>query len=222
MRLLSVQRARSLWFVNLTDLNPHGHSLLRIIPRIIEKYNFQKFPTKYEEFDLTQGAKFLGGTFKKKNSEHDINVDFYAFNWGLFADTRSSTEDSDAFLDELLTWIAIELDLVPYQEILKTKVFLSELWVQTDKPLNSLNPKLTDFANRLTSLIVGHEHHPIAFETTGINLWTNPIITNPPGAFRFERVEGAPFNENRYYSAAPLQTDVHLEMLMEFEDILGS
>lgn len=222
MKLLSINRSRCIWFVNLTDLNPHGHSLLRIIPRIIEKYNFQKFPSNFEEFDLTQGVKFLGGTFKKKNSEYDINVDFYAFNWGAFADTRSSTEDSDAFLDELLTWIGNELDLVPYQEILKTKVYLSELWVQTDKPLNALNQKLNDFSNRLTSLIVGHEHHPIAFETSGIAFGTDPNIGNTPGPFKFERAENTPFGENRYYSAAPLQTNLHFEMLEELESILNS
>lgn len=221
MKLLSIQRARSLWFVNVTDLNPHGYNLLKIVPNIIEKYRFQLFPTKFEEFDLTQGVKYHGGTFQI-DSQHDISVDVNIYNNGLLVDTRSSTKDADAFLDEFLTWIASELDLVSYQEVLNTKIYVSELWVQTDKPLNALNPKLADFAKRLTSLIVGHENHPIAFETTGIYLSTNPIITNPPGGFRFERVEGAPFNENRYYSAAPLQTDLHLEMLEELENILSS
>lgn len=219
MKLLSVQRARSIWFVNLMDLNPRGYNLLSIIPAIIEKYKFQSFPTKWEELDLTKGVKYLGGTFQK-DSRHDISVELNIYSNGLFADTRSSTEDSDAFLDELLTWITAEFDLVPYQEILNSKVYISELNMQTDSHLNALNPKLTAFANRLTSLIEGHENHPIAYETVGIYLWTNPIITNPPGGFRFERVEGAPFNENRYYSAAPLQTNLHLEMLEELEKIL--
>jgi hypothetical protein len=222
MKLLSIYRSRCIWFINLLDFNPHGHSLLKIIPTIIDKYKFQKFPTTYEEFDLTQGAKFFGGNFKKEGSQHDINVDLYVFNWGCFADTRSSTNDSDVFLEELFTWITIELGLVPYQEILKAKVYLSELLVQTDKPLKALNPKLTDFANRLTSLIVGHEHHPIAFETSGIAFWTDPNIVNPPGAFKFERAENTPFGENRYYSSAPLQTDLHLKMLAELESILNS
>jgi hypothetical protein len=221
MKLLSIQRARSLWFVNLTDLNPRGHYLLGLIPSIIKKYRFQIFPAKPDDFDLIKGIKLLGGAFHKE-LQHDISIEVNIFNNGLFADTRSSTEDSDAFLDEFLTWMAAELDLVPYQEVLNTKVYVSELWVQTDKSMNTLNPKLTDFAKRLTSLIVGHENHPIAYETTGIYLWTNPIITNPPATFRFERVEGAPFNENRYYSAAPLQTNVHLEILTELESILSS
>ena len=93
---------------------------------------------------------------------------------------------------------------------------------KTDKSLNTLNPKLENFTKRLTSLIVGHGHHPIAFEISGITFWTDPSVINPPGPFRFERTIDIPFSENRYYSAAPLQTNVHLEMLTELESILSS
>ena len=219
MKLLSVKQARSIWFINLVDLT-RGRSLVPLIPGIVEKYKFQIFPTKPDELDLSKGVKFLAGSFQKDLKE--MVVDLTVFNDGLIADTQSSTEDSDDFLNEHLTLIATELDLVPYQEVLRSKVYLSELWVQTEKNLNALNPKLENFAKRLTSLIVGHNHHPIAFETTGITLWTDPIVVNPPGHFRFERAENTPFGEHRYYSAAPLQTDIHIEMLEELENILSS
>lgn len=218
MKLISVKQARSIWFINLLDLT-RGRSLVPLIPGIVEKYKFQIFPTKPDELDLSKGVKFIAGTFQKDLK--DMAIDLTVFNDGLVADTRSSTEDSDYFLNEHLTWIATELDLVPYHEVLRSKVYLSELWVQTDKNLNALNPKLENFAKRLTSLIVGHDYHPIAFETTGITFWTNPIVVTPPGPFRFERAENTPFGERRYYSAAPLQTDVHLEMLTELENILN-
>jgi hypothetical protein len=92
--------------------------------------------------------------------------------------------------------------------------------VQTDKLLNSLNPKLDSFTKRIASLIDGHSHHSIAYETSGISFWTDPVLINSPTPFRFERVIDRPFAENRYYSVAPLQTDVHLEMLDELESIL--
>ncbi len=218
MKLLSVNQARSIWFIKLVDFT-RGRSLISMIPSIVNRYKFQIFPTKPEEFELGNGVKFSLGSFQK--DQQNMAIDLVIFSDGLVADTKSSTEDSDFFLNESLTWIAVEFGLVPYQEVLRSKVYLSELWVQTDKSLNSLNPKLESFAKRLTSLIVGHEHHPISFETSGINFWTDPIIVNPPGAFRFERAEKAPFGEQRYYSAAPLQTDVHLEMLGEFENILS-
>jgi len=219
MKLLSVKQARSIWFINIMDLI-HGRSSVPLIPSIVEKYKFQIFPNKPDELDLSKGVKFLAGTFQK--DQHNIGIDLTVFNDGFVADTRSSTDDSDAFLNEHLTWITTELGLPPYPEVLRSTVYLSELWVQTDKPLNALNPKLADFANRLTSLIVGHGHHPIAFETTGISFWTDPIVVNPPGPFRFERADNTPFGERRYYSTAPLQTNIHFEMLKELENILGS
>lgn len=220
MKFLSVQRARSIWFVHLVELNPFGRSLVPMIPSIVDRYKFQIFPTKPEELDLSKGVKFIAGTFQK-DPQHDIAVDLTIFNDGLVADTRSSTEDSDAFLNEYLTWIATEFGLVPYQEVLRSKAYLSELWVKTDKHLNSLNPKLENFAKRLTSLIAGHQNRPIAFETTGITFWTDPVSVNPPGAFRFERAENIPFGEHRYYSTAPLQTEKHVKLLNELETILS-
>jgi hypothetical protein len=221
MKLLSVQRARSIWLVNLVDLNPHGRNVFSLIAPVIAKYNFVQFPAKPEELDLSKGINFVGGSFQK-DPQNDIAIDLTIFNDGFLADTRSSTEDSDAFLNEFFSWISGEFGLVQYKEILRSRVYVSELWVKTDKSMNTLNPKLENFAKRLTSLIVGHNHHPILFETYGISFWTNPIITNPPATFKFERAEGAPFNENRYYLAAPLQTNLHLEMLMELESILSS
>ena len=221
MKLLAVKQARSIWLISQIDLNPRGRNLLSLIPGIVSNYKFQVFPIKPEDFDLSKGVKFFGGIFQK-DSQTEINVDLTVFVDGFIADTRSSTQDSDAFLDELLTSATTELGLVPYKEVLRTNSYLSELLVQTDKSLNTLNPKLERFAKRLTSLIEGHDHHPIAFETYAIALWTNPTITLPPGPFRFQRADDIPFSENRYHSIAPLQTEIHIELLTEFESILSS
>ena len=221
MNLLSVKLARAIWLINLLDLNPRGRNLQAIIPSIIAKYKFRGFPVKPEDFNLTNGVKLLGGVFQK-DSETEINIDLTVFGDGLIADTRSSTDDSDQFLDELLTLATNELGLVPYNKVLRTKSYVSELLVWTDKSLNAINPKFEKIAKLINSLIKGHSHHPIAFETVGITFWTDQTITLPPGPFRFERVSDIPFAENRYFSAAPLQTDAHLEVLTNFEKILSS
>lgn len=223
MKLLSIKQARSIWLIYLIELNPRGLNLLTLIKPMIEKYKFQIYPTKPDEFGFgkeTIEIKFCGGNFQK-SPQQNIGFDLTIYNDGLIVDTRSSTDDSDAILKELLTWISIEINLVPYQDVLRSKLYLSELYVQTKKKLNSLNHKLAGFAKQLTSLIVGHEHHHISFETSGISFWTDPGVVNPPGSFKFERVIDVPFNTNRYYSAAPLQTDTHLKILNELENILS-
>lgn len=221
MKLLSVKQARSIWLVNVVDLNPRGLNLFDLITPIVKKYKFQIYPTNPEELigkDVIE-IKFKGGSFQK-DTKHNIAVDLTIFNDGLVVDTRSSTKDSDAFLKDFLNYVSKEFGLTPYIEVLRSKIYVSEVWVQTDKLLNTINPKLDSFAKRITSLIEGHSDRPIAYETSGIIFWTDPVVTNPPTPFRFERVIDRPFAENRYYSAAPLQTDVHLEMLDELESIL--
>lgn len=222
MQLLAVKQARSIWLIYLADLNPRGHNLFSLIPLIIEKYKFLLFPNpnKLEEFDLQKGIKFGNGSFQK-DPQYNIEVDLTIYNDGFIADTRSSTKDSDTFLDEFLTWISSEFNLVPYQEVLRKKSYVSELWVHTDKSLKTLNPRLENFAKKINSLIEGHNHHLINYEPTGIIFNTDPVLY-PPGPFRFERMIEVPFAENRYYSAAPLQTEVHLELLEELESILSS
>lgn len=223
MKLLSVQRARSIWVVYLAELNPRGINLLSLLQPLVKRYNFQVFPTKPDELFGKEVVeiKFVGGTFQK-DSQHCIAVDLIIFNWGLVAETRSSTEDSDAFLHDFLNWASTEFNMTPYQEVIRAKNYLSELWVQTEKSLNSLNPKLANFIKRLESLIEGHDHHSFRFETTGIILGPDFTGATRPGNFRFERLIDVPFSENRYYSVAPLQTDIHFEFLEEFESILSS
>jgi hypothetical protein len=221
MKLLSVKLARSIWLVNIMDLNPRGLNFCDLIASIVNKYKFQKNQTKPEELigkDIIE-IKFSGGSFRK-DTKHNIAVDLTIFNDGLVADTRSSTINSDAFLNDLLNYVSKEFGLTPYMEVLRSKIYVSEVWVQTDKLLNTLNPQLDIFAKRITSLIGGDSRPPINYETSGIIFWTDPVVTNTPTPFRFERVIDRPFAENRYYSAAPLQTDVHLKMLDELESIL--
>jgi hypothetical protein len=220
MKLIAVKQARSIWMINIVDLNPRGRNLLTaVVPALVERYKFREFPKTPQEFDLGKGVKFVAGTFQK--DQKDILVNLTVYGDGFISDTRSSTDDSDAFLDDHLSWIATEFDLVPYQAILRTRFYLNEVWVHTDRRLNALNPKLESFAKRLNSLIPGHIS-PIAYEASGISFGNDPTLSvTPPPLFKFERTEKTSFSENRYYSIAPLKTQDHLEMLDELERILG-
>lgn len=222
MKLLSVKQARSIWLVYIVELNPRGLNLISLIKPIVDKYNFQIYPSKPEEFGFGKeniGINFKGGNFQK-DPQHNISFDLSVYNDGFVLDTRSSTSDSDTILDEFLNWLSTEYGMIPYQEVLGSKVYLSELYIQTMKSLNSLNPKLIEFSKYLASLTTG-KHHSVSFETTGISFGTDPAIIKPPSSFKFERVIDVPFESNRYYSAAPLQTDAHLKILEKLEKILS-
>lgn len=186
---------------------------------LIQTYKFTKFPSPKDDFDFVRGIIFENGTFETKQGDK-INLTLTVYNDGLIADTASSTQDSDAFLEEMLYEIAKIFNLPSIGSIPTRIAYQSQLFVSTDKSLEMINPKLKGIADFLSANTEGYKKH--FYEFGGITFWPDQTkIINPP-AFVFERAALAPFSENRYYSIAALSTDKHLELLEKIEVILGS
>ncbi len=92
------------------------------------------------------------------------------------------------------------------------------MFVRTEKSVELLNPKLTKLSEYLSENV---EDGTITFHTKSLSIWPDQTVKIPPLAFTFEPVVGTPFSENRYFSAAPLPTDKHLELLNKLESILS-
>jgi hypothetical protein len=131
------------------------------------------------------------------------------------ADTRSSTRDTDAFIDDVLNLATKELGLNYEPRIIRKRIYLSELNLKSDRvSLNDEIVKLKTFADALSASFGSQ------VELSSIGFWTDHA--SPPGfsSFRFERKLNTAFSENRYYSLASLQTEDHLRLLDEFEALL--
>ena len=217
MKLLSVNLARAIWIFNINELNPHG-KYAGLINGLVDRYGFTKWPTTPEEMDEAKGLKFINGKFTLPSGE-SIIINFTMFNWGLVVDSRSSTQSSEACIKDGLDWTVREFGYADYNDIIRSKSYQSEVHVHTAKTFDSLSQKLQLFAEKLSLLVKGHGS--LSYKTAGITFSNDPGPNNiSPFQFRFERVDSTQFNENRYYSVAPLETDVHLEMLDELESIL--
>lgn len=218
MKLLSIFLARSIWFCPIFDLNPKGKNLSPALPLLTNTYKFKRVPSLTEIPDFTKGVKFEEGEFK--NSEgNEIDLNFTIYNEGFVVDTRSSTKDSDAFLVELLTRLSKDFDLPHYEQVIRKKNYLSQVYISTDKPLELINPKLREVSKYLTDNLSLH------FEIGSFIFLPDPAVVIPAmtpnsAPFTFERAINIPFAENRYYSSSGLQTEKHLELLERFETIL--
>jgi hypothetical protein len=215
MELRNIQRARSIWLLDLNDLNPRGKAVgPDLIEWLKDAYQFSKVPKDPNDLDETKALFFGGGQFQVRE-EIFIGVELRIYNDGLVADTRESTESSDLFLSDVFESAAKEFSLAYKPEMIRKKMYLSELIVSTGKSLAVLNPKLNQFAEKVTK--AAGDKLPV--ELAGVSLWseTNPNLLH----FRFERKWGADFSENRYYSRAPLPTAKHLELLNDLEGILS-
>jgi hypothetical protein len=219
MQLLGILLARVTAISHLYEWDPHGRVYVPdFIKAIVERYGFRKFPKTLEEYNLQTGAIFAVGKIG------DIVIDAYTiFQGGLVVDTRSSTENSEKVLADITDWFCEFAGTKRMPDRISRRFYLSQLSFRSDAKLEALNPRLRDLASSLDEVVSRYAKRKLEFETTGISfqfdLDKGPAPSPP---LRIERLENSPFEENKYFSAAPLPTDEHISFLTEFESILKS
>ena len=222
MKFLSIKVARSLWLLHLSDLNPRGKSITRdALSEIAQRYRFATIPDVKDIIEARQKNQpfhLLGGVFQSKSGNR-IDVAVTVYRDGIVADTTSSTSDGDDFLTDVFTWLHTDLGLLDHQTLPIRKLYVSEVYVTMEKSLNIINPKLEAFIKLLQSKLKGSSRKPI-YEIGSLAFWIDPEQNPKHTHFRIERAEDIPFHENRYFSAAPLETDEHLKALELLEEIL--
>jgi hypothetical protein len=222
VKLKSVVMARAIWLFDTLDLNPKGKSLFpELFDWLKDQYHFEKIPKSVEDRDQHGGFSFTSGEFQVKE-EIFIQIDLAVYNDGLVATTKSSTNDSEAFLSNLLDSLSKEYSLVFNPSMIRRKMYLSEINVETTGSLSRTSPAINDFAGKISSALgftgeLGFQPTGLIF---GIDTTALPLSKQLFSGFYFERKVGAPFSENRFYSKAPLPTHQHLALLEELEKIL--
>lgn len=219
MQLSAVLLARVIFFVESVDLNPRGSAYYPdIIQALVNRYGFQSFPQKLEDFNEEKGVALVSGKSGNRVIERVV-----IYNWGLTLDTTSSTTDSEELLDEALRWCTDNLRISYKPEMIKRKAYVSQITFYTDVPLLLLNPILGSIAERLAKTVSSNLRLPYVFGPRGIQISVDPEVQRiPVQVFSVERREGVPFADSKYFSAAPVQTDVHIELLSELESALRS
>jgi hypothetical protein len=216
VKILNVKLARAIWLVDSRDLNPHGFDMWPMLAAIRDRYSFQIYPKTIEEADETtaKGIVFANGSFTVGSARHTI-VKATMFGDGIVVDSALSTDFCEAFLADALGFLAGQFGLTYAQEMIHRRVYVSELIVRTHKGLNRLFAPLAAVRERLHSL-TAHSFEPAGF---GFSI-DMQATTARPTAFRFEREVGKSFDQNRYYSSAPLRTREHDELLTQMETLL--
>lgn len=217
MQLAAIIKARTLAFIELDELNQKGKlRLADIVPAIVKRYEFLSYPTKIEDFDVDE----KGVTFKSGRMD-DIVIDELKVYSGLtYVETLSSTEDSRTVLLDLMEWGAKELGLTYTPGMIRRWAYVSDLSFFTDFPLlRTLSSPLDNLALKTgqhISEIFGEDivYHPMNFV-----VGHDPRVRkNGIAPFSIGHRVNSKFEDNKYFSEAPLPTDVHLTFLSELED----
>lgn len=214
MQLSAVLLARVLGYIEVFDLSPRGKVFLpEIVPEIVKKYQFQKYPKTPEEFDEAKGIEFHEGRFEGK-----VIQKFVIWNSLLVLETRSDTADSRIILEDMLMWGAAELGLYYKRGMLKRFAYVSSLTFHTDVPILKPISALTSLAERVSKEVSEVWQEPIHYETSSINIGHDPLARKYGiASFTITRRAEARLADNKYFSEAPLPTGVHLKLLEQYE-----
>jgi len=217
MKLLAVRMARSIWLIPRYFLNPKGVDIRPAFDGLKTRYNFLKTPFDSPASAMQGGElKFEHGVFSGKNGPVQI-LTLTLFADGLVVDTRSSTEDGDAFLEDATSWISKEFGLPLYTELPIKRIYASEINLIFEKIPKILDPQLAPFLKEASEVIGDKKIGKTEF--IGLQIGTDPALSETPKMFRFEREINTPFEQNRYYSSAPIKTEAHLKLLEKLDEV---
>lgn len=214
MKLSAVILARALAFVESFDLSPRGLVFYPdLVAEVVKKYQFQKFPQEFKDFDEQKGVEFLEG----RSGKHVIDR-FVIYTNGLLMDTRTDTDVSEGLIHEALAWGKQTFGLNYERSLIKRFGYVSNLTFYSDIDFDRVNPALSKLAAKLSDALSEIHKEEIRYQTTSLLLQHDPMKRkNGLANFSIAPRAETPFSEHKYYSEAPVPTKVHIELLEELE-----
>jgi hypothetical protein len=221
VQLSAVQLARIIAFVETSDLNPRGRIFFpAILPLIVNRFNFQKYPNKFEDFDEQKGVDFIGGyDANAKTAVDKLTI----WNNGIGLDVRSSTSEARAILEGALEWLKKEIGLVYEPTMIKRWAYLSGITFFSDVDFDGINPAVSRLCSRLSSSVSEIQGEQFDYHFGGMTIsFDKSVKAAPVAQLIIARRADTPFSQGKWFSEAPLPTETHIKLLEEFEaDLLS-
>jgi hypothetical protein len=220
MKLVALEGARILDLVPVEELRPTGGIYLPdFISAISQRYQFTSGPTNLGEA-LKQGAKFEHGKFVISDGPVVVK-ELAIYTDGIICDAFD-TRTADLILDDFLAWATETFKLrerisPPHRTYTSAVVVAFETAVE---PALGKLAQVCELLSRSLKAAYGWDYHYNLLRFGfSVDPRTIPHLRNT--AFTIERRVNAPYEENRYYSFAPLQTEEHLRVLEQIERLVA-
>jgi hypothetical protein len=219
MELASIILARAMAWVEPTDLNPRGAVFYPDLTKaLVARYNFQKFPQKLEDFDESKGVAFGFGRLGDTVIEQLV-----IYTYGIVLDTRISTQESRRLLEEAFEWGRKELGFVYRPDMVKRWQYASNVTFRSTVQMTGASSAVEKLAASVGKGVADTMGENLKYDLSILSIDYDQLTRKHPlGRFSIQRRDNTPFSENKYFSDAPLPTDVHLRLLEQFErDLSG-
>lgn len=213
MQLSAILQARVIAFFEVVDINPPGGFFPpELTKELVHRFDFQKYPTNFEEWKDDKGAIFASGKAGK------VIVDnLTLFNNGIQVDTHTGTAESKRIIEETLQWATEKLGFSYKPGFHIRWAYVSNLTFFTDVQVLS-TPPLDNLAARVSDAMAKVVENPIAYVPIAQYVGHDPLtVKYGRASFSINRRLEVPFSDNKYFSEAPLPTDVHIGLLEQFE-----
>jgi hypothetical protein len=219
MKVLSVIRAESVRAERVVG-GDYGY-LPEAAAMFTKQYGFIGIPTAEELVspDQSKGIVFRSG--KLETDHRLIPIDeFHLFSNGLSVTTHSNTTDSDLVLDHIIEWAksAFKLEVEPLKP---GTGHSSQLEIRLHKSLPELFPYLSEIGAAITKGLDDWWEFKPSYELININFWHDKTKYPQfaPPAFRVDRRDNVSFEQEAYYSEAPMSTENHIAVLEKLERV---
>jgi hypothetical protein len=196
---------------------------LELATAVKEEYSFIKAPS-----DTNQPIEFQAG--KLKYNGRIISIEQFVVTYvgnkatSLGVTTRTSSDDGEAFLDRLIDWAAERYQIDP-KEVLP-RAFFSQVEFVLPRSLSERFLEFKEISDAITAFVqnYGLKEHVAAYELTGFSINLDAVthgdLRPMPQPFAVERRDAVPFDQNKYFSQAPLRTKDHRSVLERLERLL--
>lgn len=214
MELISIIQARTVGLFEVQALDPRGRvSTFESIQLLTEYFSFAQGPKSIGDLNIQKGIDFVGGKLGEVNIEK-----LSLFENGVVVDTRSSTADSHAVIEALITFSNERLGATVRPN---RWMRLSQLSFRSSINFSKLTTALDYLSTEIGRLVTRDYGQEILFLPFALHLSADHSQTNlQPARFVIERRAETPFKENIYFSAAPVDTDKHIELIQYLESQL--
>jgi hypothetical protein len=217
MKLVSMEHGQVLMSLIAEEVRPpSGYYLPDLLKAIAERYAFVTLPTIQDA--LREGAKFNQGRFIDQDRTIEIKM------LGVFSDgilvTTFKTDDAVIVLEDMMSLAEHFGFRRPLT--LRPRQFGSSVIVDFDSSLDNALQAIQSVKTAFAAALQAHYGWSLEIETSRLVVACDPTNLPPQRTAELiiERRAGVPFSQNRYFSAAPLSTEAHLELLERFERLL--
>lgn len=188
-----------------------------VLHAVKERYAFLTHSTVEEAIN---GAKFQTGRLLVDGVAIGIEA-LEIYKDGIIASSRN-TRDANLILEDAMEWGIETIGMKrPQTQIART--FSSCVVVDFEKPISAAINRFRDIQALLQQSYEDAYAKSINLEVSRIAFAADPKSVPPHTntEYLFERRGSAPFSMERYFCAAPLQTDEHISLLEKLEAIIG-